>query len=1567
MNRLKHTPLLLILFCLSLNVGLAQVNCSNGQSGTVWQENFNVDKISSGSNYSWTTDWTGEIGFNNAGDIKNSNWGFLTAQENENWNGRHTGPIVASDYLNSGGDGGKFLIYKSNGLNKPEAEIVSPAIDLSTFNGDGELSFLVYQYGGQGNLQTSGIGELKLYAKEAGTSNWNLLTLNMPAQQITNSEAWSKVTVNISSYVGKEIQIKFSYRDKEPSTPNNSGNIAIDSISIETCVPADFCSNGIVTTSNITSNTVNLNWSGDASDWEYILQLKDGSVPTASDSGVVVNTTSDNAIGLNSFTDYEVYYRAICNSNAKSNWGLTSFKTEMQYDFVVAPGAPVTSTYVYDDSEDVIRFESTNGAPIHVRFNTGELTLDAAVGKINDYDKLIVKNGSGVNLDVEHWVDNAAGNVDISDLTFVSNDGVLEYYIQNNANSSTSNLNPINVTATVLSNGCTPPDVEFTKYFKLEDIASGNEQFFVKVKVNEASGTYDLSNNQGLSNESIAAGEEFITGPFEFNKDVILQVNESGNVDCFSQSGPFLNVSELKPINDEPEGAIILKDINDGGQPETTYHMEATPSSIPGSNISAANDDVWFKFNAEKNVYRVTIYDAINEGEIFHARYVLYKDLDSTSGIDLELVYSENGAALPSTRQYITPILEVGTDYYLRVYTRSNEVETGQMDVAISYGPELDLAIPDVENTFCNQQIDDLDRPYWETNNTIGLVNYSKPACFAYAGNPRFVLIETGKNLDPNGENIEFKVQVFLGIFEDLELDITSVSFLGSENPRLSINDIATYETGFISVENSGKFKVLSVATEVLNPGSANEDIKYTFTSKNNSHETKFSFYDVSDFILETSSFTYELKTNEKSVKYKRLGADLDLSAAAWKVEGELNDLRYLDSDEALACQKHEGDRMSPRYLSISNAKPDEKYLILVATSWINSQATIRVTQVDGTKTASSADFEINSGGASFIEVCDQDSYEITTTSQLVETLIWTGPDGNEITDARNNSSYTVTEGGVYKIQATGFCGDIIEDEINVFFKPEAYQVFPEKACASSSVFDLDALKADIRGPIQQDKFFLYPVTYYLSQDAAINEVDPLTPNTDGLYELESGTEVFVRVDNSVTTGACFNVETSFILETKAGPTINIDSSLTSYCEDNDSDDIVNAIVDLNSIVSAADTSFKFYDINDVEIATTSSYLAADQAVIKVLATSDIDGCESKASFTISISSRIVPVFDAVAPLCETETITLPTTSNNGITGEWVLLNSTTTSKEYIFTPDSSFCAKEVNMVVDITVLETPTFTQFDPVCETDTVNLPTTSLNSITGEWALISEDADSKNYEFTPDVGQCANTAQMIIQKIALEMPNFSQFDPICETQSVSLPSTSINGITGTWTLISEDASSASYEFTPDVNQCADVTTMVVQINELMIPYFEQIEPICSGSEVQLPNVSEGGANISGEWSLIDESINYLVYEFTPNSNQCASDVEMTIEIIGCEVPEGFSPNGDAYNQFFDLSSFGVKRLEVYNRYGKLVYSRNNYKKEWFGQDSGNGALPTGTYFYIITFNDNSKPKTGSVYINR
>ena len=49
----------------------------------------------------------------------------------------------------------------------------------------------------------------------------------------------------------------------------------------------------------------------------------------------------------------------------------------------------------------------------------------------------------------------------------------------------------------------------------------------------------------------------------------------------------------------------------------------------------------------------------------------------------------------------------------------------------------------------------------------------------------------------------------------------------------------------------------------------------------------------------------------------------------------------------------------------------------------------------------------------------------------------------------------------------------------------------------------------------------------------------------------------------------------------------------------------------------------------------------------------------------------------------------------------------------------------------------------------------------------------------------------------------------------------------------------------------------------------------------------------------------------------------------MVAQDIPEAISPNGDEYNQYFDLSTLDVNKLEIYNRYGKLVYSRNNYEK--------------------------------------
>jgi len=75
---------------------------------------------------------------------------------------------------------------------------------------------------------------------------------------------------------------------------------------------------------------------------------------------------------------------------------------------------------------------------------------------------------------------------------------------------------------------------------------------------------------------------------------------------------------------------------------------------------------------------------------------------------------------------------------------------------------------------------------------------------------------------------------------------------------------------------------------------------------------------------------------------------------------------------------------------------------------------------------------------------------------------------------------------------------------------------------------------------------------------------------------------------------------------------------------------------------------------------------------------------------------------------------------------------------------------------------------------------------------------------------------------------------------------------------------------------------------------------------------------------------------------------------------IPEGFSPNGDGINDRFVIQQIptGVSvDLEVFNRWGHVVYRSQNYKNDWDGiANQGNGVatsgsgLPEGTYFYVV-----------------
>ncbi len=275
----------------------------------------------------------------------------------------------------------------------------------------------------------------------------------------------------------------------------------------------------------------------------------------------------------------------------------------------------------------------------------------------------------------------------------------------------------------------------------------------------------------------------------------------------------------------------------------------------------------------------------------------------------------------------------------------------------------------------------------------------------------------------------------------------------------------------------------------------------------------------------------------------------------------------------------------------------------------------------------------------------------------------------------------------------------------------------------------------------------------------------------------------------------------------------------------------------------------------------------------------------------------IVPTFTPIASICQDLVApSLPTSSTNSITGTWnpsTIDTSIVGTITYTFTPAGGQCAIVTTLDVTIDAPSiVPTFTPIANIClDNAAPTLPTTSTNSITGSWNPSTIDtsvAGTVIYTFTPNTGQCATTTTL---NVTIDSPNivptFNGIGAIClNSTAPTLPTTSINSITGSWfpsTIDTSVAGSVTYTFTPDPLQCAVSTTLSVTVNAAAQPLFTQLGPYCQGATaVVFPTTSNDG--IVGSWSssTIDTSVaGTFIYTFTPDAGYCATQVDMTIII--------------------------------------------------------------------------------------
>lgn len=140
------------------------------------------------------------------------------------------------------------------------------------------------------------------------------------------------------------------------------------------------------------------------------------------------------------------------------------------------------------------------------------------------------------------------------------------------------------------------------------------------------------------------------------------------------------------------------------------------------------------------------------------------------------------------------------------------------------------------------------------------------------------------------------------------------------------------------------------------------------------------------------------------------------------------------------------------------------------------------------------------------------------------------------------------------------------------------------------------------------------------------------------------------------------------------------------------------------------------------------------------------------------------------------------------------------------------------------------------------------------------------------------------------------------------------------------------------------------------------------------QYSNYNSNGIPQDSAFVLVDATLDSLAVFIGPSGNfeagltqgsmevtvidLCGSEAIFEVSVIACdtEIPNVFSPNSDSWNDFFripGIEGFPNSSIEIYNRWGNLIYQSLDYKGGWDGRIN-NEPVSEGTYYYIFRRSD-------------
>ncbi|MBC2845648.1 gliding motility-associated C-terminal domain-containing protein [Winogradskyella flava] len=154
-------------------------------------------------------------------------------------------------------------------------------------------------------------------------------------------------------------------------------------------------------------------------------------------------------------------------------------------------------------------------------------------------------------------------------------------------------------------------------------------------------------------------------------------------------------------------------------------------------------------------------------------------------------------------------------------------------------------------------------------------------------------------------------------------------------------------------------------------------------------------------------------------------------------------------------------------------------------------------------------------------------------------------------------------------------------------------------------------------------------------------------------------------------------------------------------------------------------------------------------------------------------------------------------------------------------------------------------------------------------------------------------------------------------------------------------------------------------LEYNEEDVSFYLSLEDLENASNaILIPTTYNNSSDPETIYVRLENPPCYDIYQF-----------HLTIENCPPKIPQGFSPNDDTFNDWFNIQGlyniFTEHELEIYNRFGDIIFEGNN-EKPWLGKinrglNNKGKIAPVGTYYYILNLNDpNYRPMVGWVYVN-